>query len=775
MIKRYTIKINGIVQGVGFRPFIYNLAIKHNLHGFVRNDSQGVEIDVQGKDDALDSFIRHIKENPPPLAKIYDFLYNEQLPHAVQDFQIIDSNSGLYNTTSISPDISICPDCLRELFDRDNRRFGYPFINCTNCGPRYSIILNVPYDRPYTSMGIFQMCSDCEKEYHDPTNRRFHAQPNACSVCGPQVRLLDRDGKLPDNDSIKCTVNLLLKGAIVAVKGLGGFHLLCDADNNECVSRLRERKRREAKPLAVMAKDLERIGTFAYYTDEESLLLTSPQRPIVLLPKNTKQPLAEQVAPAHKCYGVMIAYTPLHYLLLDSPLRAIVATSGNMTEEPIAISNEEALERLNTIADYFLIHNRDIVNRSDDSIARVINHKPALVRRSRGFVPMPILLSERLPLALGCGGELKNTLCYIRGNTAYLSQHIGDMENVQAIKFFHETEEHLSKILDIHPEIVAHDLHPEYYTSNYAQTYQNAKKVSVQHHHAHMVSCMAENGYSDKALGIILDGTGYGIDGNIWGGEVLSGDWNDFERLGHLEYIPMPGGDKAVHEPWRMGISYLYYTYGNGMYDLSLPVLQYRDVQTIDFLIRMIERGLNCPKTSSCGRLFDGVASILGIQMENRYEGQAAVEMEQLLNVEPVTESYPFKLIYDASPVQIPIKPIIEGIVDDFVHKIPISIIAAKFHNTIAHAFFSIVNTLQKQLSISTIVLSGGCFQNVYLSNYLRTLCEDAGLNVLTHAQVPSNDGGISLGQAIIGGKRMKTRIQSVEFGVQSAECKVQS
>lgn len=766
MIKRYTIKINGIVQGVGFRPFIYNLAIKYNLGGFVRNDSHGVEIDVQGENDSLNSFIRHIKVNPPPLAKIYEFFYNEQNPHTVRGFQIIESNSDIFNTTSISPDISICLDCLKELSDPDNRRFRYPFINCTNCGPRYSIIDNVPYDRPFTSMKIFPMCPECEKEYHDPTNRRFHAQPNACSACGPQVRLLDRDGKLLDIDPIKHTINLLLEGAIVAVKGLGGFHLLCDADNNESVTHLRERKHREAKPLAVMAKDLECIGTFTHYGNEEAQLLTSPQRPIVLIPKNKNQPLSEQIAPAHKYYGVMLAYTPLHYLLLDSPLRAVVATSGNMIEEPIAISNEEALERLNKIADYFLVHNREIVNRSDDSVIRIIDSKPALIRRSRGYVPIPILLSEHLPPVFGCGGELKNTLCLIRGNTAYLSQHIGDMENLRAIKFFHETEEHLLKILDIHPEIVAHDMHPEYYTSKYAHAYQNVKKVPVQHHHAHMVSCMAENGYSDNALGIILDGTGYGIDGNIWGGEVLLGDLNNFERLGHLEYIPMPGSEKAIREPWRMGISYLYHTFGNEIYDLSLPVLQYRNVQIIDFLIQMIERDLTCPKTSSCGRLFDGIASILGIQMENRFEGQAAVEMEQILSIEPVTESYPFKLSYDIIPVQIPIKPIIEGVVNDFVHKTPISKITVKFHNTIAHAFFSIVNTLRTQSGISTVVLSGGCFQNLYLTNYIQALCKDAEINVLTHSQVPPNDGGISLGQAVVAGVR--TRIQKIELGVKS-------
>jgi len=758
MMHRYKLQINGIVQGVGFRPFIYQLAVSLGLVGSVRNTVFGVEIEIQGTTDAVNEFIRQIKTKPPTLAQIVDFSSVEidsQVP--AKGFQILKSSSPSSGETSISPDMAICSDCLKELFDPGDRRFRYPFINCTNCGPRYTIIFDIPYDRQFTSMDNFSMCSDCEREYHDPANRRFHAQPNACRICGPWITLMDKYGvEISTGDPITQCSQLLKEGAIVAVKGLGGFHLMCDADNNKTVLQLRKQKHREEKPLAVMVSSLSAIDSFALYNEYEKNLLLSPQRPIVLLRKNNIRPLADAISPGIKNYGVMLAYAPLHFLLLDCSLRAVVATSGNITEEPIVIDNAEALEKLGNIADYFLVHNRNILVRSDDSVATVLYNKPVILRRSRGYVPAPVVLSEELPQVLGAGSELKNTFCFLRGKNGYISQHIGDMENADAYDFYKETQEHLSNILDFKPSVIAHDMHPDYFTTCYAEEQKDMSLFPVQHHHAHMVSCMAEHSFSKPAIGIILDGTGYGIDRCIWGGEILAGDWLSFRRMGHFEYVPVPGGEKAIKEPWRMALSYLYHTYGEKFLDLSLPITKKRNIREIELIIKMIERNVNCPLTSSCGRLFDGVAAILGIQMYNRYEGQAAMMLEHCLPDNPGTEAYPAGISGNSIPLKISVRQIIENIVHDCQNGISISDISAKFHNTVAKVFTQSALHVKSKTGFDTVVLSGGCFQNAYLLKCVTILCENAGMKVFTHALVPPNDGGISLGQAVVAGANLK-------------------
>ena len=652
-------------------------------------------------------------------------------------------------STLISPDVSICEDCLTELFDPDDRRFGYPFINCTNCGPRYTIIDDIPYDRASTSMKHFGMCRCCQAEYDDPENRRFHAQPNACADCGPNALLHGRNGtKMAVPNPIETAEALLKEGHILAVKGLGGFHLSADAENDEAVSKLRKRKNREEKPFAVMSYDLASVRQYAHVEPEDELLLTSFRCPIVLLRKKHPNSLSEHVSPRNRYFGTMLPYTPLHYLLLREGFTALVMTSGNVSEEPIVIENEMAFERLSEIADYFLVHNREIYLRSDDSIVKRTAGATRFIRRSRGYVPSPIFLKKKRLRVLACGAELKNTVCLTKENQAFLSQHIGDLENLETYNFLELTVEHMKRILDIDPEIIAYDMHPDYLSTRYAKKQKNTIRVPVQHHHAHIVSCMAENGLADPVIGLAFDGTGYGTDGAIWGGEVLIAQEEHFRRAAHLSYVPMPGGAASIKKPWRMAVGYLYRTFGRDFWDLDLPMVQNKDPKNMEILCEMISRGIQCPDTSSLGRLFDGIAAILGVRDQVHYEGQAAIELE-MLPEEDTRSTYAYEWMEKETRI-IPVEPLIRGVVEDLRNGISRSRIGGKFHRTLISLFTDICADLRKESGQNRIVLSGGGFQNaILLTGLLRSL-KEKGFEVFSHEQVPTNDGGISLGQALV-------------------------
>ena len=752
MIQAYAarrLEVNGIVQGVGFRPFVYNLARRYELKGEVANTSSGVSIHVEGPAERIRSFEKDLAEKSPPLAYVVEISSRPESVKKYADFRIVQSKDQVLMSTLISPDVSICEDCLRELFDPGNRRYLYPFINCTNCGPRYTIIDDIPYDRPKTSMRHFKMCAACQAEYDDPTDRRFHAQPNACAVCGPQVSLYtNRRKPVAAADPIQKAAEFIRQGKIVAVKGLGGFHLAADAENSAAVMRLRNRKMREEKPFAVMAEDLQRVRQFARLDPETQKLLTSIQRPIVLLPKKTNSPLAEEVAPRNRYWGVMLPYTPLHYLLLKHGFTALVMTSANLSEEPIAIDNEDAFARLADIADYFLIHNREIYLRSDDSILRNAAGQTRYIRRSRGFVPIPLFLDRAVPPILACGAELKNTICITKGDKAFLSQHIGDLENMVTLDFFKQTIAHLQRILEVRPEIIASDLHPDYLSSRYAAEQQAVRKVQVQHHHAHIVSCMAENKLEGPLIGLSFDGTGYGSDGTIWGGEVLIAEAKQFKRVAHLADVRMPGSAAAIKEPWRMAVSYLYDAFGENFKQLDLPILKEIESSKLTVIFEMILKGVNSPQTSSLGRLFDGVAAIAGIRRQVNFEGQAAMELEMLAAGEG-RSTYDYQWSSE-DPVNIYPAPIIRGVVKDVQDGLPVAAISAKFHRTLIVLFAEICASVRRNTELNRVVLSGGCFQNALLLTGMIRELELRNFEVFSHRQVPCNDGGIALGQALI-------------------------
>ncbi|UCC78778.1 MAG: carbamoyltransferase HypF [Candidatus Zixiibacteriota bacterium] len=747
---RCRIQVNGIVQGVGFRPFVYRLANELNLAGFVINSSEGVDIEIEGTKKKIDEFYSRLRSEAPVLSQITESGITEIESSGDDKFIIKQSKKDSLPTTLISPDIAICYNCLQELFDPDDRRYRYPFINCTNCGPRYTIVENIPYDRPKTSMKVFPMCEVCLKEYNDPANRRFHAQPNACPVCGPQLTLYNRDAKIETEDPLKEVINLLRNGKIVAIRGIGGFHLAVDAYNNDAILELRKRKGRAEKPFALMAPDPASIKKFCLVSEYEERLLTEYTRPIVLLGKKAGCALAESIAPNNNYLGFMLAYSPLHHLLLRENFEALVMTSGNYSEEPIAISNDEALVRLRPLADYFLLHDREILQRCDDSIARTQHSKGRMIRRARGYVPRPVFLQESLiKKILAVGGELKNTIALSRGNTVFLSQHIGDLDNPSAYSFFENSIEHLKSILEIEPELIACDLHPEYLSTKWAKKQNELPAVEVQHHHAHLVSVMVENGVTDKTAGIIYDGTGYGTDGTIWGGEILLGDATGYERLFHLEPVPMPGGTAAIQNPWRMALSYLYKTYGPEFINLDLPFLKKIDTSDIKIFIQMLEKNINSPLTSSCGRLFDAVSAILGIRYSIDFEAQAAIELEMRVN-EECDDYYENAVPNLSSGVSITTISLIKAVVDSFLKGEEVGIISAKFHKTLAEISVKAAKLIREKYKIDTIGLSGGVFQNHYFFNFLCERLNSDGFDVITHSQVPTNDGGLALGQVVI-------------------------
>ena len=757
------LEISGVVQGVGFRPFLFVLAKKYHLKGEVSNTSSGVSVIVEGTIKNIEGFTHDIYHKSPLLASVKHIETMDTAHHNFSLFQIIKSKTANSRNTLISPDVTLCADCLAEMKDPHDRRYEYPFINCTNCGPRYTIIEDIPYDRPKTSMKQFKMCQACQGEYDDPLNRRFHAQPNACPECGPTVFLTDHKGVRIDSDSkeaITLAARYLKKGKIVAVKGLGGFHLACDAANLEAVQRLRQRKARPHKPFALMAESASRLFDHVHVSDREKDLLESYHRPIVLLKKKDTRPgkiegLALDVAPFNKTLGIMLPYTPLHYLLLEKGPDILVMTSGNRSGEPLSIDNEEALDAFSHIADYFLLHNREICFRADDSIARIQAGKTRFIRRSRGYAPLPVAMNNPMPKILGCGAGLKNTVCLTRKNDVFLSQHIGDLDNIKVYDFYQNSIDHLKQIFDIQPGIIAHDLHPGYMSTGYAMAQKSIKKIGVQHHHAHAVACMAENNLDEPVIAITLDGTGYGTDGHIWGGEILVCTQKGFKRNAHLSYMRMPGGDAAVLEPWRMAASLLYQAFGNDFLSLDIPFIKQMDKEKLFFICQMMEKNLNSPLTSSAGRVFDAIASLLCIRHKISHESQAAMELEAVADEDPAEKAYGFDLVENKKEgsigaFQINLEACIRQIVADLRQGVTNGCISSKFHHTLVQAFLAAAMIVSKKTGIKKTVLSGGVFNNDIILNRMIHSLEENDLKVYTHTKVPTGDGGICLGQAVV-------------------------
>ncbi|MFC1961437.1 carbamoyltransferase HypF [Chloroflexota bacterium] len=752
-ISRFRISIRGVVQGVGFRPFVYQLAAGHNLKGWVRNTSGDVSIDVEGERGELDQFREELETMAPPMARIENVTVTAAHAAGYRQFEIQESMAEVGKYQLVSPDIATCADCLQEIFFPENRRYRYPFTNCTNCGPRFTIIEDIPYDRPKTTMRQFRMCPRCQQEYENPLDRRFHAQPNACPECGPHLQLLDAIGNsIATDDAITTTGRLLQEGKIIAIKGLGGFLLACDATSEKAVKLLRERKKRNGKPFAIMLPSIEEVKKHCPVTSPEEQLLTSLQSPIVLLKRKTASTIAPSVAPSLKYLGVMLPYTPLHHLLCRETGLPLVMTSGNLSEEPIAKDNEEALRRLKGITDYFLTHNRDIYSRYDDSVTMVESGKPQSVRRARGYAPYPIHLTFPAKQILACGAELKNTFCLTRDNYAFVSQHIGDMENLETLEHFESTIALYQKLFRIHPEAIAADMHLEYLPTKYARDLAERTGlplITVQHHHAHTVSCMVDNGLNEPIIGVSLDGTGYGTDGNIWGGEFLVADYQHFQRLGYFQYVPMPGGAAAIRRPYRMAIGYLLTLFGEDALSEDLPFLEGIDVNEPALLKKQLERKINSPLTSSCGRLFDAVAALLGFKGEISYEAQAAIELEMAAD-ESEHGSYPFTIAEQGDNHIVQFPEVFRSIINDLHHSITPAAIAMRFHHTVAQIVVEMCRHLSRKTGIRKVALSGGVFQNRLLLRLTVPALEKASFSVLTHRNVPANDGGISLGQAVI-------------------------
>ncbi len=749
---RRRIEVSGIVQGVGFRPYVYRLAGEHSLAGHILNTPAGVTIELQGPAASVDEFLKRLPAEAPPLAHITGILVQE-IPNSREDgFEILSSERDESVRTLISPDVAVCDDCLRELFDPSDRRYLYPFINCTNCGPRFTIVRSIPYDRALTSMAGFRMCADCQAEYDDPRNRRFHAQPNACWKCGPRVELWNRDGKtIPAHDSMASTVALLDGGKIVAIKGLGGFHLAADATNQSAVELLRTRKLRVEKPFAVMVPDVAAAEAFCEVDAAARRALEGPQRPIVLLHRKPRCLIAEQVAPHNRELGLFLPYTPLHHLLFaKGNFRALVMTSANRSEEPIAIDNREAVERLHDLADFLLVHNRDILWRCDDSVVRPAASKIRQLRRSRGYVPVPMFLHEDLPPILAVGGELKNTICLAKGRHAFMSQHIGDLENLESYGFFQDVIEHFERILEIGPRVIAHDLHPDYLSTKWALAQKGVCLVGVQHHHAHIASCMAENHLEGRLIGFSLDGTGYGTDGQIWGGEVLLADYIGFERTAHFDYVPMPGGAKAIREPWRMAVAYLAHHWGREFLSLPIPFVRQLDKREVGTILQMLARKVNSPMTSSCGRLFDAVAALVGLRTHVNYEGQAAIELEAAIGGSTDATPYPIELRAEGNTWIFDTLQLFERLFEDLRRHVPVGTISRRFHNGLVEAFVQLAVMLRDQHALERVCMSGGTFQNVFLAENLCSRLETLGFKVFTQAEVPPGDGGLSLGQIMV-------------------------
>ncbi len=771
-LRRVFIKVLGIVQGVGFRPFVYNLAASLNLNGWVNNNSEGVYIDLEGQSYDIDKFLTELKDNPPPLSRIENIITEELTPADYAEFIIKESERDENNITLISPDIATCNECREDILNPNNRRYGYPFTNCTNCGPRFSIIKSIPYDRDKTTMKKFKMCCLCLSEYKDPSNRRFHAQPNACDECGPHIWVTDSTGSeininyelnIPRSlNTLKWVVKKLKEGKVFAIKGLTGFHLCCDAYNEEAVKLLRERKHRPHKPFAVMAKNLDIVKKYCHVNTSEESLLTGIKKPIVLLSQRQDYSLTEVIAPNQKTLGVMLPYTPLHELLFNEGMDIMIMTSANFYSLPLEFNNDSAVKNLSSIVDYFLFHNRDIYIPVDDSVVKVINDEEMIIRRARGYAPDPFKY-EDIEEILACGPNMKNTFSIGKENFIFMSQHNGDLENLETIEHYRRNIEHFKNIFSFHPKYLAFDLHPDYASTMYSEDY-DIPKIGIQHHHAHIASCLAENKIKSKVIGIAFDGTGYGTDGTLWGGEFFICDTLDFKRLAHLDYIKMPGGEMAIKEPWRMGASYVHEAYkrhpNNELkknYELNALIKILFADKGLN-LIKILDSSLNNIKTSSMGRLFDAVSSIIGINQAVTYEGQASIELENIIN-KTVTGYYPYNIVYEDESCIIEPYETILSIIKDKINNVENSEISAKFHNTIVEITYNICSIIRNKTNINDVALSGGVFQNTYLLiNVIKRLKED-GFAVYSNKSIPINDGGISFGQIVIANERLKQNL----------------
>lgn len=744
---RLKIRIAGLVQGVGFRPFVYRLAKEIRLKGYVLNDTSGVTIEVEDKKEKLDEFLIRIDKEKPALSKIYSLQHSFLEEIGFKEFEIRKSDEQGDKKASILPDIAVCEDCLKDINSPRDRRHMYPFTNCTNCGPRFTIIQKLPYDRKNTSMKVFKMCPDCEREYNLPSDRRFHAQPDACHVCGPSVSLYDNKGKLicEKDKAIEKVINLIKKGLIISLKGIGGYHLVCDATNEEAVDRLRKKKHREEKPMAVMFPDIDVIKAEAHINLLEERALNSIEKPIVIVKKRDATVLADSVSPDNSTVGAFLPYTPLHHIILQKLKKPVIATSANMTDEPIVKDEADAFARLANIADYILSHNRDIVRRGDDSVVRIIAERQVPIRRSRGFAPLPVTLpfSLKKPV-LGLGPYMNSTIAIGIDDKVFISQHIGDLDTPLAMEFFEETINDFLTLFDIRPEVVISDMHPRYYSTKFGERHFKDKLVKVQHHFAHILSCMIENDIpaEEEVIGFAFDGTGYGVDKTVWGGEVLIASYKGFKRVLHLRPYRLPGGDKAVKEPCRTAFSLLYETFGEKAMDIEhIPIPERERL----FFINMIKKNINSPVTTSMGRLFDGVSSIIGLKHNTSYHAQAAIALEQTALRSDEIDSYPF--IIENSIIDY--RPMIEKIVNNLKSGVPKEIIAKKFHNTIVELIIYISESIKKETGISTVALSGGVFQNTILLENAFTRLKERGFTPLIHQLAPPNDGGISLGQVV--------------------------
>ncbi|OPY81998.1 MAG: Carbamoyltransferase HypF [Syntrophorhabdus sp. PtaU1.Bin153] len=759
------IVIKGTVQGVGFRPHVYHLATIHGIKGTVLNSSRGVVIEVEASEKSVQVFLQDLAKHPPPLARIDNIDVSELPPASFQTFEILASAPSSEAEALVPPDVAMCRDCRNDIANPKDNHYRYPFTNCTNCGPRFTIIKEIPYDRPKTSMAGFAMCESCRTEYKDPANRRFHAQPVACPTCGPHVVIADRSGSMiaDGNTWLTETWHFLAAGNILALKGIGGFHLVCDAKNQTAVETLRARKGRKTKPFALMCRNLDAVKAYCVINKKEAELLTSPEAPIVILAKKTGCPLPEGLAPGLTSLGIMLPYSPLHLLLFNGPFDVLVMTSGNSTGLPLAKDNEDALAELGTIADYFVFHNRDIVNRCDDSLVQVIDGETHFFRRSRGYVPRPFQIQRDhgSPVVLGVGGEMKNTFCLLKGDQAFASPYIGEIDTVEGEENLLESLLRFQSLMGVEPDIVAFDAHPGYASARIAQKIHADAYEEVYHHHAHLAGVMADNNLENKkTIGVILDGTGYGTDGHLWGFEVLLGDYAEFDRLYHLAYVPLPGAEAAIRQPWRTAIAYLRTFLGTkgGEYARML----FAD-KKIGFVEQMVANRFNSPLSSGCGRLFDAVSAILGVCFENTYEGQAAIELGELVAGMPPESTYePYE--YEIEDHVILPHGILDGIIRDRLHGVPIDIISGRFHQTLVTIICDLAGRSSSQTGLRQIALSGGTWQNTYLFRAAKRALNAQGFEVLYHRHVPANDGGIALGQAMTAHWRWRNRQAGSDF-----------
>lgn len=754
MRKAVNISVIGRVQGVGFRPFLYSLATELNLKGTVQNNMDGVAAFIEGNEAQIQLFVQKIKQDAPRLARVDEMVVQPATPKGLMDFRIIESKREGTSQLVIPVDASICEDCLQEMKDPENSRYRYPFITCTQCGPRYTIIDALPYDRPFTSMKDFPLCPTCKKEYNDPLNRRHHAQPIACSNCGPQLTLVRNDGTLvaSHDEALKLAGELILQGKVLAVKGIGGFHLCCDAQNDEAVKILRERKNRPNRPLAVMSPSIEAIKEFATISVEEEKLLKSPEAPIVVLAKNAANSLAENVAPNMTTIGVMLPYSPLHVLLIEEANNhTLVMTSANVSGLPIVYNNDDCLNSMSTVADYFLMHNRPILHPVDDSVVQVVKGQLDFFRRSRGYVPDPIFTNKNVNGIVAFGGQQKTTFTIGRNEQVFIGPHIGDLENVNTTQHYEHELRHLLKWVEPQLEIGVIDFHPNYETREIVKEFPFQKVVEVQHHHAHMAACLADNDLDEEAFAIILDGTGYGLDGNIWGFEVFYGDCREFNRLAHLDYSPLPGGEACIREPWRNAVGMLYSFFGEEGKRMSETLFPHQ-MQGISVLCTLIDKAVNTVYAGTCGRLFDAVSSILGLCEKSTYDGEAAIRLSEFSNEKLQKKVYSYSIKEENNQLIFDFRNMLLEIIEDKLNNRDVVEISTAFHETIVQALVGgMKRLLEKNPTFNKkVVLSGGSFHNRYIKIRLIDCLKEIGLEIYTHRRVPCNDGGLSYGQLMV-------------------------